>query len=95
MTATPDGISNTSTTPGTAFDFCALKLFSFPPNTGERAMRAVSMPGMLTSRPKSALPSVFSGVSSRRVGFPMSLKSFGCFKTTSFGGSISEAFSTS
>ena len=30
MTATPDGISSTSTIPGTAFDFFALKLFSFP-----------------------------------------------------------------
>ncbi len=37
------------------------------------------------SMPKTALPSVFSGESMRRVGLPMSLKSFASFSFTPAG----------
>ena len=39
-TATPFEICTTSFTPGTAFAFAASKLFTLPPNTGQRATTA-------------------------------------------------------
>src|SRR5262245_47988012 len=44
--------------------------------------------------PKVALPSGLSGVSSRFVGLPTSLKSLGFFGVTFWGGSSFDAFST-
>ena len=66
-TATPFEICTTCLTPGTAFAFGASKLATLPPNTGQRATTAYSMPGRRTSIPNVALPSTFAGVS-RRLG---------------------------
>ena len=55
------GISNTSRTPRTALARVASKLFGLPPNTGQRAITAYSIPGTRTSRPNPALPSTFAG----------------------------------
>ena len=49
-------------------------------------MTAVSIPGNFTSMPNSALPFNFSGVSSRLIGLPISLKVFGSFSWTCSGG---------
>ena len=80
-------------TPGTAFALSALKLFTLAPKTGGRATTAVRMPGTLTSRPKRPLPLIFSGVSNRFAGLPMSLKSLGSFNATFCGGVMLEALS--
>jgi len=44
------------------------KLFTLPPNTGQRCTMAYTMPGTRTSRPNCALPSVFGGMSLRGTG---------------------------
>src|ERR1700740_1842432 len=46
ITATPEGTCTTFTTPGIALALSALKLATFPPNTGARATTAVSILGM-------------------------------------------------
>ncbi len=53
-----------------------------PPKTGEMAIAAIFMPGTWVSMPNLALPSTFSGVSSRLAGVPISVKSLGCFSVT-------------
>src|SRR5205814_2292829 len=93
ITATPEGTSTTLRTPGITFALSALKLLTLPPNTGERATTAVNIPGALTSIPKMPFPFVFSGVSRRFSGLPMSLKSFGSFSATCCGGAIFAALS--
>src|SRR5437762_10646889 len=56
-----------------------------PPNTGHRSIDAISIPGTLTSIPNTALPSTFTGVSSRGVRVPSRRKSFGSLSGTSVG----------
>src|ERR1700730_4057048 len=46
----------TSRTPGTALVLVASNLATLPPNTGQRAMTAYSMPGMRESMPNFAAP---------------------------------------
>jgi hypothetical protein len=94
-TATPRSIATTCRTPGTAFALSAFTRFTLPPKTGGRATSAISIPGTCTSRPKTALPLVLSGVSSRGVALPISLKSLGSFKATLRGGLRPAAFSAS
>ena len=50
-TATPSSICTTSRTPGTALARASSKLATRPPNTGQRATVAYSMPGSRTSLP--------------------------------------------
>ena len=64
----------------------ASKLFTLPPNTGDRATRAVFMPGICTSMPNCASPVTFSGESSRLVGLPMIFQSLRSFSVTCAGG---------
>ena len=52
-------------TPLTAFAFVASKRLTLPPNTGQRATTAYSMPGTRTSMPKAPLPSTLPGMSAR------------------------------
>ena len=64
-TATPLEIWTTCCTPGTASAVAGSKVFTRPPNTGQRATAACTMPGTRTSTPKIAAPLTLSGVSSR------------------------------
>ena len=60
--------------------------FTLPPNTGHCAMEACSIPGSITSVPKTGLPSTLSGMSRRRRGLPAIFQSFGSRSVMSFGG---------
>src|SRR5437879_9328160 len=94
-TATPVEIWTTCRTPGTAFALVASKRATLPPNTGQRAMTATSIPGTLTSIPNWALPSTLGGVSRRRTRVPRIFQSFGSLSGTSAGVGSAAAFSTS
>ena len=58
---------------------------TFAPKTGPRATTAVSRPSKCMSTPKVARPVIFSGVSSRRVGLPISFQSLGSLSGTVLG----------
>ncbi len=83
-------------TPGTALAARASKDLTVAPNTGGRATTAVSRPGKRTSMPNWARPVVFSGVSKRFVGLPMSFQSFGSLSVTAAsGGNLAAAAASS
>jgi len=66
------------------------------PNTGGRATSAISMSGRFTSMPNSAAPLTLALLSRRRVGLPISVKSFASLSLTSFGiGSFAAASASS
>ncbi len=95
-TATPLGTRTTDRTPGTALALVSSSDFTFPPNTGGRATTAVRRPSNCTSMPNRARPVIFSGVSRRLVGFPMSFQSLGSLSCTVFGaGSLAAASASS
>ena len=86
-TATPRGISTTSTTPGTARAGVASKDFTLPPKAGGCVTTAVSMPGSCTSMVKVCVPLVLASESRRRrSGLPISRHSPGCFSIGCAGG---------
>ena len=95
MTATPDGTATILRTPGIERARESSKLFMVAPKIGGRATTAASIPGILTSIPKTALPFTFSEVSSRFTGLPISLNVLGSFSATSVGGVILAAASAS
>jgi len=64
-TATPAATATTCRTPATAFAGAASNDFIFPPNTGDRTITAVSMPGTRTSMPNWAWPVTFARESTR------------------------------
>ena len=84
-TATPLGTCTTLRTPGTALAAVASNDFTLPPNTGARATTAVSRPSNCTSMPNCARPVIFSGVSRRLVGLPMSFQSLASFSVERCG----------
>ena len=97
-TAIPVETCTTCRTPGTAFALVASNVPTFPPNTGERAITATSIPGVLTSMPNWALPSTLGGVSSRLTRVPRIFHSSGFLRGTSAGTEAGEtvaAFATS
>ncbi len=49
-------------------------------------MSAVRIPGTCTSMPNCALPVIFSGLSRRRIGLPISFQSFFALSFTAEGG---------
>ena len=84
-TATPVEICTTCFTPGTVLALESSKLATLPPNTGQRATTACSIPGTRTSIPKIARPSTFSGVSRRLWDFPITLYPSAVFSVTFAG----------
>ena len=84
-TATPLEIWTTRCTPRTARAGAASKLFTRPPNTGQRATAAYTMPGTRTSQPKTAWPLTLSGVSTRGIRFPRMRNSEGALSGGSAG----------
>ena len=64
-TTTPLEVVSTRRTPGIVCAAAESTDAALPPNTGLCASAAYSIPGNLTSRPNSALPSTLPGVSSR------------------------------
>ena len=85
-TATPLEIWTTLFTPATAFDRAASKLLTLPPNTGQRATTAYTIPGSRTSMLNCALPSTLGGVSKRFTGLPMRRNCAASFKVGLVGG---------
>src|SRR5881296_3846950 len=94
-TATPLEIWTTCRTPGTAFAFVASKRATLPPNTGQRAITATSIPGTFTSIPNWALPSTLGGVSRRRTRVPRIFQSFASLSGTSAGAGSAAALAAS
>src|SRR5690349_18944779 len=84
-TATPDGTWTTLTTPGTALAEAVSTDLTVAPNTGGRAMTAVSIPGSFTSNANCAVPLVFDLASTRGTEAPISVKRLGSFSETSDG----------
>ncbi len=64
----------------------ASRLATLPPNTGHCAIEACSIPGSVTSTPKTGLPRTLSGMSRRCSGLPAIFQSLGSRSVTSFGG---------
>ena len=58
-TATPRGVSTTSTTPGSALAAAASNDLTLAPNFGGWIITAVSIPGSFTSMVKGWVPLVF------------------------------------
>jgi hypothetical protein len=84
-TATPVESCTTWVTPGTLFTFSVFIDFARPPKVGECATTAVLRSVRFMSSPNLAVPSIFSVESMRRVGLPISLKSFAGFNATLSG----------
>ena len=96
MSVAPTGSSAiTLRTPGSFCAAVASKLATRPPVVGHIAMLAYSRPGGSTSRPKVAEPSSLAAPSTRRAGWPMSLKSAGFFSATCAGSGCCAAFGAS
>ena len=72
-------------TPGIVRTLSALNEPGRAPKTGACATTAVCRLGRCTSRPNIALPLTLSAESSRRVGLPITLKSFAGFNSTFSG----------
>ncbi|MNL10375.1 hypothetical protein D3C87_1311730 [compost metagenome] len=72
----PVGTCTTLCTPGIASASAPSKDLTLPPKVGERATIAVISPSNCTSMPNFARPVIFSGVSRRLVGLPISRQSF-------------------
>ena len=82
----------TATTPGIARAALSSTEASTPPSVGQALTVATFMPGTRTSMPNCVLPLTLSAESTRRSGWPMSLKSFGSFSATLPGiGSLAAA----
>jgi len=95
MTATALSAFTIWVTPGIFFAAVSSTEASVPPNTGQLTIAAYFMPGRRTSRPNTAVPSIFSGESMRFADVPTSPKSFGSLSGTfcgagSFRGGIDE-----
>ena len=60
-------------TPGSALISSRLALATLPPNTGHFSNTAYSIPGTVTSMPKSGLPVTIAGLSTPAIGLPMIL----------------------
>ena len=87
--------ATTARTPGIALALLASNDFSVPPNTGQRSIEAMSMPGTFTSMPNTALPSTLAGVSSRGRRVPSRRKSLGSLRGGSFRTGSVAAFAAS
>ncbi len=85
-TATPEGTCTTARTPGTAFALSARNALTLPPKTGDRAIRAVFIPGICTSIANCAWPVTFCGESRRLVALPRIFQSLRSFSATEAGG---------
>ena len=85
-TATPLGTWTTCSTPGTCAGRGGVERLQPARRTpAARATIAVRSPGNCTSMPNRAWPVIFSGVSSRRIGLPMSFQSSGALRVTVVG----------
>jgi hypothetical protein len=69
-TATPREVSMTRRTPGTARARAGSNRRTVPPNTGQRASAANTIPGARASSPKMARPVTLAGVSTRGTRVP-------------------------
>lgn len=76
---------STSTTPGIARAALSSTEASTPPSVGQALTVATFMPGRRTSMPNCVEPSTLPAESTRRSGWPISLKSFGSFSVTFSG----------